>query len=378
MNKLYFYLFSLLILSATSTVNSATFCVGTSAELTQALNTADGNNQADIIKIKTGTYMAPPGGFHYYGSSENHGLEISGGWTFSTCSSNLNHTPFETVLDGDSLTRILYIRAGATTDNFKVSNLAFINGLGDDSSSAPFNYAGGLWMRHYGNFSGDFILERCAFINNEAEYASALIIENGINSSSRTTVRNNLFIGNHAAGTDIYGQNTVSLKQDKGLGVYFTNNTVISNTATITTNVAGLLIQVLQNANAYVANNILWDNDGSDVRFIDAGDATIYSYNNNIGHQTGTVNFSANNISIPPLFEEVPLFSFNRIPAADSQMVDVGVHPPFAPPVVLFLNDWQLSKTDFLGNPRVQGIKVDMGAFEATPPPDLIFANGFE
>jgi len=80
MNKLYFYLFTLLILSATSTVYSATFCVSTSAGLQQALNTADSSNQADIIKMRTGTYMATPGGFHYYRSNENHGLEISGGW----------------------------------------------------------------------------------------------------------------------------------------------------------------------------------------------------------------------------------------------------------------------------------------------------------
>jgi len=370
MNKLYFYLFTLLALTTTSTVYSATFCATTSAELQQALDTAAGNNQADIIKIKTGDYIIPPGGFEYEGVNEDHGLEISGGWTPSPldpCTFHFNNTSvLDTVLDGDSLARVLFIHSGATSDNFKVSNLTFIDGTAENPN------AGGLQFLPHGNFSGDFLLERSAFVNNQSNSASALLVLAGIN-NSKVIIRNNLFFSNN----NLNNNYAVVLRNNTGLGIYFTNNTVISNTATAT-NRGGLGVLLYGSADAYVANNILWNNDTIDMQISDFDNATgtVYAFNNNIGtQQIGAAFQSANNISIPPLFEDGFLA---YIPTADSQMLDVGIHPPQIPSPPNFLNAWQLGEIDFLGNPRVQGIKVDMGAFEAPPRPDLIFVDGFE
>jgi len=368
MNKLYFYLFTLLLLTITSAVNSATFCVTTSAALQQAFDTAAGNNQADIIKIKIGDYIAPSGGFQYQGANENHGLEISGGWTpffGNPCAFQLNTTsPLETILDGNSLARVLLIYAGATTDNFKVSGLTFINGFADNQ------YSGGLRFLSLGNFSGNFLLERSAFINNEATRASALLVDGGINNNSKLTIANNLFIGNHGEYITVY------IQPNDSWGVYFTNNTLMSNTVTGNSN-GGLSIPITGSASAYVANNIISNNSGFDAVLsinVSASGET-YLYNNNIGTQFGTISQSANNISIPPLFEEATPSSFTYIPATNSQMIDTGIHPqPPTPLPPTFFDAWALGETDFQGNPRVQGAKVDMGAFET----ELIFANGFE
>jgi len=373
MNKSYFYLFTLLILTTTSTVNSATFCATTSAELQQALSTAASNNQADIIKIRVGDYIVPSGGFKYQGADEDHGLEISGGWTLyfgNLCGLQFSY-PLETILDGDASARVLLLYAGTTTGDFKVSNLTFFNGYADNP------WAGGLRFLSLGNFSGNFLLERSAFFNNEANWASALLVEGGVSNSSKVTIRNNFFINNHVEG-GVGNHHTVRIEQGDGRGIYFTNNTLILNTAV--SGFGDLSISLSGSAKAFVANNIFWDNDNNDLEFITTANTTgvIYSYNNNIGTQYGAADHSANNISIPPLFE-ISKSIYIPIPAANSQMIDVGRHPPnILPFPVPFTQAWLLGETDFQGNPRVQGAKVDMGAYEAPPPADLIFANGFE
>lgn len=77
-----------LALIAQLPVHAATFCVDDSATLASALATASlGNNQADDIRIKSGSYSAPLGGFRYEAaiSDANNSLQLSGGWSGAGC-----------------------------------------------------------------------------------------------------------------------------------------------------------------------------------------------------------------------------------------------------------------------------------------------------
>lgn len=62
--------------------DAATWCVGNSSQLYQALLGSSLNNEADVIRLQTGTYTSGlPEGFT--ASITGGGLELSGGWSSS-------------------------------------------------------------------------------------------------------------------------------------------------------------------------------------------------------------------------------------------------------------------------------------------------------
>ncbi len=338
---------------------AAEFCVTTNQELKDALLAARDNGQHDTIRIATGSYQ---GGFAY-GSAESFDLTITGGFTEffgNPCGQQTGH-PLDTTLDGGSSQKVLQIFPSDNT-TVTVSYLTFVNGSSEDRGS------GLSFATPAGYVANDMLVEYCAFINNEANYAGALDMGGG----RKSTVRNSVFLLNHSD----FGTGTVDMISNNLLGLYFNNNTLINNTmdgSSVTAH-AGLRVATSGTSKVFVANNILKNNQGADLRINNNGD-TAYLYNNNVGSIIGSFDVVANNINSTPMFESGFI---NFVPTPQSGEVNSGRNPPVLTPIPIpFQFGWSAGATDFNGNPRIQNGVIEIGAFEA----DLeepIFKDGFD
>ena len=346
---------------------TAEFCVTTSSQLYAALTTAQSNNQHDRIKIAEGHYIST--GAHFtYTESVGWDLEVSGGWTEffgNACGQQLSGSPWNTVLDGNSTSRIMNITSGGSSD-IVISNLTFINGGYSSLSSG-----GGLrfWSTNTTAHTGQVIIERNVFINNHAEKDSALTF---FSSGPKSYIRNNIFTVNKAHN----GNYAIELNHDLNSGIYFTNNTVYGNSGDDINGFGGLRIITAAGSETLVANNILYDNGNRDLTL--SGSGEVYLKTNNLDKFFGITPLeSINNISVPPQF--VPgLFSYT--PAGYSQLLNRGTHPCtgaciFPRP---FDENWILGAVDAQGDVRIQHGTVDIGAVESPYQSELIFINGFE
>ncbi len=359
------YLLTILLLLISLPIFAAEFCVTSSAGLQAALNSAANNNQHDLIKIAEGSYTTPGSEFSYT-ESVGWDLEISGGWTEffgNPCGQQLSGNPFNTVLDGDSSNRIMNIRSGGSSD-ITISSLAFING-----GTSNLSNGGGLrfWPTNTNNHTGKVVIERSAFINNTAEEASAISF---LSAGLRNHIRNNIFVVNSTTN----GSNTVVINQDLSAGIYFTNNTMVTNSGDAANNRGGLRIFTTSTSNAYVGNNVLYDNGSEDFRV--TGSGQVYLHYNNVD-----LVFGASSSSLIGNFSADPEFNpgiLNYTPSYGSPLVNQGYDPPNIVPFPTPFNlAWFEGTVDIFGNPRKQDGKVDIGAVETEPEPP-IFANGFE
>lgn len=349
-------------LSWMSLNQAAEFCVTSSAELQSALTSAANNAQHDVIKIAEGSYLTPGSEFSYFGTN-SWDLEISGGWSEffgNPCGQQLTDNAFATALDGNQMNRVLRVRAFGTSD-ITISNLMLINGKVGDPERGGGLHLYGAQNEHL----GDTLIERVAFVNNEAKFGGAISISGG----NKMSLRNNLFVVNHSLVS-----NNVSIVQNDTTGVFFTNNTVYANT-TDTASSGGLRVYTSGTSGALVANNVLWDNDNSDLDMGGGGDK--YLHNNDIGIRIGSTPISdEGNFSLPPRFEG-GLFNFT--PSAISPLVNAGRIPCFICPIPVPFDDrWGVGDTDVLGNERVQDNAVDIGAYESDHSRDLIFMHVFD
>ena len=175
-------------------------------------------------------------------------------------------------------------------------------------------------------------------------------------------IRNSLFYQN----SSLESEATVRIVTSGD--VYFTNNTVVSNTSDGP--IGGLSIVDFSGTQVLLANNIFWGNDGTDLGVED--NSTIFMENNNIEDQVGVADVEANNLSVDPMFE-----ADSYTPRFDSPMVDAGTKPPFFLPFpVPFDEDWFVGPKDFNFDDREQGASVDIGAIEVFP--EIIFRDGYE
>jgi len=273
MQKTFTLLFILLLTTEQS--RSATFCVKNSMELDAALQTAGLNGESDLIKIANGTYISDGTGFGYNGPID-FDIEISGGWSLflgNFCGIQVYSTPFNTVIDGNHSNRAFYIEPSNSSD-VKVTNLMFTNGV------APVDQrGGGLNVQTLQSYMGNISILNNAFINNTAKFGGGLKA-----TGNKMYIMNNLFVANHS----IINAN-ISLISNFSTGVYFINNTVLNNTTdnTLKNSYAGVYISVNKPSAAYIANNIISNNDFHDLRI--NGDGEIHLINNNIdGTYLGT------------------------------------------------------------------------------------------
>lgn len=312
--------------------HAATFCVSNAAALELALLTAEDNGQDDHIYLETGNYL-PAHELQYVAPvEESYDLALSGGYApGSGC--HAKATSGASVLDGQGSMRLLYISAHG---GVRIDSLSFTNGKASQ-------YAGGAL-----NLSGPYVdVESNVFINNEVGSGStggaAYLYSPGF-----VNLVSNLFIANSGSGVS-----AVFLLSDYLADV--NNNTFIANTLVN----GGLGALDLVGAGHFnLSNNILWNNDGTDV-YDQAGDS-VYQHND-IGVMGGYAPVSeTGDISVAPEFD-----GFLSVrPAPHSALVNAGVDSPLG----------GIGGADAGGGTRRVGAHVDLGAYES----DVLLRAGFE
>ncbi|TDR17411.1 hypothetical protein [Marinicella litoralis] len=352
-------------------VHAASFCVSNGAELQNALAIADSNNQTDHIKLRFGVFTAPTGGFTYSGFTEDHDLEISGNWfTFNnnSCGSRIlaNDPLSHSTLSGNNTASALNIIPGALGD-ISISYLVLTEGNAGD-------FGGGLRLFPLAEYLGNVLIENNVFIDNTADEAGALYVVGG----NRLVIRNNLFTENQSdssTGSVIISQQN-SVGTGDSPGVYFTNNTVMNNFASVghTNLFAGTSIKVYESSSAFMANNIFWANTAGDLSL--TGDGYKYLFNNDLGVVIGAADETSGNFSVTPEFE-TGLLNFK--PALNSALSNRGKRPPTFTHIPPHFDElWSLGDLDLSGAGRIYGTTVDVGAIESESLSDLIFEDGFE
>jgi hypothetical protein len=353
------FLFALLLANGAAAVPRIV-CVSTSSDLANALttlSTSTTDTNADDIRIRIGTYIAPAGG--WVGAvSNNHDLTVRGGFVDAACTQQ-SMVASLTVLDGNHAAGVMTINANAIPNStIVISSLTFQNGSG----SSPFqSSAGGLKVGDPGPIAGGVVLiERNIFRHNVgvAGIGGTLAVGGLLAASDGQSliVRGNLFFDNrapNAAAVYLYSDNAIDVA----------NNTFTGNLSTDTLQAQRVIIDFFTATGMHLDNNIFWDNSvGAGIADIDVSGQFRHSTlrNNDIQSLIGTPASSTGALSVTPGF--IGGENFRLSPS--SPLIDAGVGNPSG----------GLSGNDLDGAQRVDGATLDLGAYES----NYIFVDGFE
>ena len=325
------------LLAAASPAVAATFCVGTSGQLQNALTTAASNVENDTIQIRVGTYQAPAGGF-VFASTELQSLTIRGGYVSirgGGCSAT-NQNPAATVLVGDAQDPVLSLFHSMSFSNttpllFRVERLLLTGG----SRGLSFlNYSSTQRVR--------LEVQRTIFANNAG--SGAVLHVHG-------PVRfvNNMAYGNQGGDLIAGGVYVRARSASSADGVEIIHNTITANGSPLD-DAAGLQVDTSMLTDIY--NNILWGNDGIDLRLVNST-SVVYLQFNDLGSLAGTADFPASNWNVDPEFVDPAQDDYHL--STTSPVRDTGkLNPPGGLPAIDFEND-----------PRPTGFVLpDLGADE--------------
>ncbi len=334
------------LLVASAHAQAHTFCVSSAAELQGALDEAsDGgiyNGENNIVLVVKGTYMVGSatsnGPFHYHSTAATGQFRILGGYN-AACTLRTKKASL-TVLDGNGIAQVLSIRR--STSNIAVIYLTIQNG----ETNQP---GGGLMINPLsGDDSGADIENNIIRNNHTSNQAGGLFVHAG-DAGDDLYVLNNVITGNSAdfdigAGA-VIGNSPIA-------SVY--NNTVTRNTTALAGGTGGLYYGGA-GADAYIANNIFWNNTTYGIYLTSSH---VHLDNNDIGTAGGFSPVSSTgNISLNPRFVDAVGGDFHL--AGDSPLL--GAFP------LGFAN------LDPDGNGSPTSGKVDCGAYNET-----IFIDGFD
>jgi hypothetical protein len=327
---------------------------GNSAALSFWLTQFQANGEDDEIRLRAGTFVAPPGGFVFQ-SLESRSLVVTGRWN-AGCTSTRDVA--DTILDGhgsDPLMRLTNVNGDVV-----VRRIIFLDGFKSAAPRrgfiSPVFSAGGLQVNGSVGQGANVLIELNQFLLNEdacdcASTGSAALLAS--TASGVLRVRNNLFVGNigkYNAAARILARGTST--------AYVTSNTVVGN-GKPNAPFGGMTLNADPGVAIVASNNIFWINLGFDLN---VGSATTL-ISNNIEDLFGTPNAdSTGNLSVDPDFDGGSFLSFKLKPA--SPMVNAGTEA--AP--------GGLTNQDLAGNTRIQGFSVDIGAYET----DVLFTDAFE
>ena len=322
--------------------DAATWCVGNSSQLYQALLGSSLNNEADVIRLQTGTYTSGlPEGFT--ASIFGGGLELSGGWS-SACL--LRSRSARSTIDGQYQRTAL--RIGGSPNAYRavrITQLSFVRGVGHEF--------GGLSVSGSGSATVKVEIERCRFHDNTNTDVDDYVGGGLHVNANDIRVFGNVFTDNHAG----VSSGAASLTCFTGLGA-FGNNTVIRNSAAYGQPTVTGGVSLSGNCQWEVANNILWDNEGYDLS-IPYVEATLR--HNNLDDLRGEAAAgSSGNIAVDPMFVSIGILRLRRA----SPLIDAGFNETFL----------GLPQYSYDGGIRIAGPRIDIGAYEL----DTLFADDFD
>lgn len=242
-----------------------------------------------------------------------------------------------------------------TTDVAELRNSAFIN------NKAQF---GAAFI-----YSGTGKIENCVFMQNEAELGSAIAISStGNNENGDGTIINSVFYDNYTTGGVNQGDRSgVIGRLNGGTGeITVWNSTFKDNDADSVSIVYGGI--PLETPVQTTFNNCLFDEDNTIPPF-KIYQSDFLSINNCVGSftegwaSTTTVIINEGNLALTNWHEGEPIvYSINN--TTDGIFVLDCESPGFDDGLNSLLPTELANGTDLLGNPRVQGNSVDVGAYE--------------
>ena len=375
-------------LAAATTAHAAEYCVSTAEQLTAALAAVEATpDELHVVKIHTGTYLAPPGGWHV-NVRPNGNIEIAGGFNGGngTCPSERSPEPALTRLDGHQIERPLTILTEPRPDpdfgtggQITVSGLTFENGIGESAGGLKISDSGPI-------FNGSILVERNIFRRNvgtgyaEDNSAGGLVAATDgpdFSGGAFLIVRDNLFNGNRApdgAAATLFSNNTIDVNDNTFTGNQSTGlrpgqPPVIPHNAVTSFTLSGIVY----------TNNIFWNNnleniDGTfDLRADNPFRASISAdlVNNDLQAVSGQPASSSGNLAVDPLFVDAAQEDFHL--AGNSPMINAGEEQPEGGYAIIGLNGFATA-VDVEGSFRVQGATIDIGAYES----DSLLRNGFD
>lgn len=351
----------LLVLCPATPAFAAAFCVGTAAELSAALATAATNNQDDGIRIRLGTYPIVNGNRFEVLAENGRSLDISGGWVSSGGNCNLLiGQPDDTVLTAQQQAgeQVLRVRSGnGVTGSVSLRNLSLIDGRGLGANAGCANV-------ETGSGASTITLDRLAFSGchnaQTISYGAMSVTHLG---SGEVVVRNSVYTNNTSTSGPAISLYVNGIVGQSNLRFY--NNTVVGNAPVQTGNVAaGVRVDALD-GNVELYNNVIVGNGlANQPDLLVVGNSAHITDNVLSKLWSGSPQVGGTHIVIggwQTLFASYPS---DLRPGPSSQLRDEG-------------SDLNLSYSgvnDHAGAARVQGPRIDVGAFEF----EMLFRNGFE
>jgi hypothetical protein len=339
---------------------ATTFCAGTPDELTAALLAAEQDTaNSDEIRIRVGHFVAPAAGWHI--DVQRRGIAIEGGYTDAQCQSRSLDASL-TVLDGGSAVRPLTIDTSFVAQ--QTPTAIIVRGLTIENGVA--NLSGGLKISDSGPiYNGTVLVERNIFRNNAAGGLQASTDGSTFDGTVYLIVRGNLFAGNRASDGA-----AATLYSDNGIDVI--GNTVSGNQSFDTTQATRTTFVTFTFSQITYSNNVFWANNPDNLAgtFDIRGDSPFRVdlaadlFNNDLQAVLGTPGTQVGNLSVDPAFSD-PVGGNYRL-ASGSLLIDAGTDTPLG----------GAAAQDLDGNARMQGLHVDIGAFETAS--DDIFRDSFE
>lgn len=338
-----------LALAATAPAHAvAEYCVDTIGGIADALDTAETNGQADVVRIVAGTYLLSTG-FSFTGQ-DAFDLIIEGGYA-PGCGTR-SASAAATVFDGGGASGLLRISwSGNVTASVVVRGLTLRNGLvtsGAALAVAPGFAGGNILIEQViltGNrvTTGDYVLQAFGQAAGTTTVRNTVVADNRMDRSNRAAIG----LSNPNPSFDSTGR--------------FTNNTVVRNrVGPGQVNATGGVALQGNEGNWVVANSIIRDNDAVDIE----GSRPVLLLYNVLGvnELTAINGFSAGNTGVDPVFRDDASIELD----ATSPLIDAGL------PIVPGADG--VGAFDVFGSPRDTGIGVDIGAHEA----QYLLVDGFE
>ena len=375
-------------LAVATTAHSTEYCVSTAEQLTSALAAIEASpDEQHVVKIHTGTYLAPAGGWHV-NVRPNGNIRVAGGYDGDngSCPSQVLPDPGLTRLDGHQAERPLTILTELRPDQdfgiggqITVSGLTFENGVGASAGGLKISDSGPI-------FNGSILVERSIFRNNvgtmyaEDDSAGGLVAATDgpdFSGNAFLIVRDNLFSGNRApdgAAATLFSNNTIDVADNtftgnQSSGVRQGLPILIPHNAVTTFTLSGVVY----------TNNIFWNNnpDNIDGTFDLRADNPIRAslaadlFNNDLQAVSGQPATSSGNVAVDPVFVDAAQEDFHL--AGNSPMINAGKEQPEGGFAIIGLNGFATA-VDVEGSFRVQGANIDIGAYES----DSLFQAGFD
>lgn len=326
-----------------------TLCVSNSQQLASALQSVNaGADNLILIKLRRGTYTPPAGGggFNLSLTANNRTVEVSGGWTGAGNScTDKNFGAAGTLIKGEP---------GGSAFKFNLSPGSTGNFLGvyDLSFTAP-DGDNGACLRGSVPAGNSASLDRLRFDRCVAYQGVGSVLL--VNTGGELTLRNTVVrggVGELTGGINIIGTDGVTR---------LSQLSITANRSQLGVNPGGLYINPNGPGRVYLDNSVVWGNRAlngpSDISNNGSGLFVI----NHVRYGALYGSFEVNNsssISNPGF-----VASSNPGLRADSPLINVGNPEVIGGP----------GSFDVEGMTRVQGSKVDIGAYEGTYSGDEIF-----